>query len=146
MNRHLPGVIPAGGKDKIYCFKKAGVVETPPYTAAQKNRTGLTGVKIQGVQMKRFILPLLLFFLFGIFLPVASFAEGNRSITILYTGFVTGSIDPLVGCSCGSSGSLGGLARRAHMIESIRKDKRSVLLLDCEAVFGDQKRRKHKRS
>ena len=44
--------------------------------------------------MKRFILPLLLSFLFGIFFPVASFAEGNRSITILYTGSVKGTIDP----------------------------------------------------
>jgi len=44
--------------------------------------------------MKRFIRPLLLFFLLGIFSPVASFAEGNRSITILYTGAVGGNIDP----------------------------------------------------
>jgi 5'-nucleotidase / UDP-sugar diphosphatase len=89
--------------------------------------------------MRRFILPLLLSFLFGIFSPVASFAEGDRSITILYTGFVQGAVDPLIGCSCGSSGSLGGLARRAHMIESIRKDKGSVLLLDCGAVFDHKK-------
>ncbi len=44
--------------------------------------------------MKRFFFPLLLFFLFGIFSPIASFAEGNRSITILYTGSVKGTIDP----------------------------------------------------
>jgi len=44
--------------------------------------------------MKRFILPLLFFFLLGIFLPVAAFAEGNRSITILYTGAVMGNVDP----------------------------------------------------
>jgi hypothetical protein len=46
--------------------------------------------------MKRFILPLLLLFLFGIFSPVASLAEGNRSITILYTGSVKGNVDPCV--------------------------------------------------
>jgi hypothetical protein len=46
--------------------------------------------------MKRFIFPLLLSFLFGIFFPVASFAEGSRSITILYTGFVMGNVDPCV--------------------------------------------------
>ena len=45
--------------------------------------------------MKRFILPLLSFFLFGIlFFPAASFAEGNRSITILYTGSVIGNVEP----------------------------------------------------
>ena len=50
--------------------------------------------------MKRLILPLLLSFLFGIFFTPASFAEGNRSITILYTGSVTGNIDPL-SATCG---------------------------------------------
>ena len=44
--------------------------------------------------MKRFLFPLLLSFLFGIFLPAGSFAEGNRSITILYTGSVKGTIEP----------------------------------------------------
>jgi len=44
--------------------------------------------------MKRFVLSLLLSCLFGIFFPVASFAEGNRGITILYTGFVKGNVDP----------------------------------------------------
>jgi len=61
----------------------------------QKNRIGLTRLKIsQEVQMKRFILPLLMSFLFGIFLPLASFAEGNRTVTILFTGSVKGTIDP----------------------------------------------------
>jgi hypothetical protein len=44
--------------------------------------------------MKRFILLLLLLFLFGVFSPAVPFAEGNRSITILYTGSVMGNIDP----------------------------------------------------
>jgi 5'-nucleotidase / UDP-sugar diphosphatase len=86
--------------------------------------------------MKRFILPLLLSFLFGIFFPVASFAEDNRSITILATGSVKGNIDP---ATTRFTHNLGGLARRAHMIESIRKDKRSVLLLDCGEVFDSQR-------
>jgi 5'-nucleotidase len=89
--------------------------------------------------MKRYIFPLLFPFLFCIFFPVASFAEGNRSITVLYTDSVKGTIDPLIGCSCSKSGSLGGLARRAHMVESIRKEKRSVLLLDNGEVFDPQK-------
>jgi len=87
--------------------------------------------------MKRFLLLLLLSLLFGISIPLASFAEGNRSITILYTGFVKGTIAPYALCPCGVNSS-GGLARRAHMIESIRKAKQSVLLLDCGAVFDSQ--------
>jgi hypothetical protein len=43
--------------------------------------------------MKR-VIPLLLSFWVGISFPVASFAAGNRSITILYTGSVKGSADP----------------------------------------------------
>jgi hypothetical protein len=71
------------------------VVETPPiYGSTEKQDRSYRGKNITGGQMKRFILPLLLSFLFGIFFPVASFAEGNRSITILYTGFVIGNIDP----------------------------------------------------
>lgn len=44
--------------------------------------------------MKRFLFPLLLTLLFGIFFPLASFAAGNRAVTILYTGSVKGAIDP----------------------------------------------------
>jgi 2',3'-cyclic-nucleotide 2'-phosphodiesterase (5'-nucleotidase family) len=88
--------------------------------------------------MKRFILPVLLSFLFSISVPLASFAEGNRTITILYTGSVKGTIDPCLACACDKKGS-GGLARRAQMIESIRKTEPSVLLLDCGAVFDDEK-------
>ncbi len=33
--------------------------------------------------------------------------------------------------------SSGGLARRTRVIESIRKTERSVLLLDCGAVFDN---------
>ncbi|MCX5822118.1 MAG: hypothetical protein NTY86_01055 [Deltaproteobacteria bacterium] len=88
--------------------------------------------------MKRFSLTILLFFMFGISFPLASFAEGNRTITILYTGSVKGTIDPCIACACDKNGS-GGLARRAQMIESIRKGDPSVLLLDCGAVFDDQK-------
>ena len=88
--------------------------------------------------MKRFLLPLLLSFLFSISFALASFAEGNRTVTILYTGSVKGTIDPCIACACDKNGS-GGLARRAQMIESIRKDDPSVLLLDCGAVFDDQR-------
>ena len=44
--------------------------------------------------MKRFVIPLLVSFLFGAFFPVVSFAGGDRTVTILYTGSVKGTIDP----------------------------------------------------
>ena len=44
--------------------------------------------------MKRFFFLPLLSLLFGISFPLPSFAEGNRTVTILYTGSVKGTIDP----------------------------------------------------
>ncbi|MHB8773167.1 MAG: hypothetical protein ACYC7J_19400 [Syntrophales bacterium] len=44
--------------------------------------------------MKGVVFSVLLSFLCGIFSPVSSFAEDNRSVTILYTGSVKGTIDP----------------------------------------------------
>jgi hypothetical protein len=49
---------------------------------------------MQGVIMKRFLLPLSLFFIFSISSPLASFAAGDRTVTILYTGAVRGNIEP----------------------------------------------------
>jgi hypothetical protein len=61
----------------------------------KKNMKSFIGVRIsQEVHMRRFLFPLLLFFLLGVLSPIASFAETNRSVTILYTGFVTGNVDP----------------------------------------------------
>ncbi|MHB9099078.1 MAG: bifunctional UDP-sugar hydrolase/5'-nucleotidase [Syntrophales bacterium] len=88
--------------------------------------------------MNRFFLPFVLFWLFSSAFPLASFAEGSRTITILYTGSVKGTIDPCIACACDKNGS-GGLARRAQMIESIRKGEPSVLLLDSGTVFDDKK-------
>jgi len=45
--------------------------------------------------MKRFILPFLASFLFSIFFPVASFAEAGKSLTILFTGSVIATIEPI---------------------------------------------------
>ena len=44
--------------------------------------------------MKRFLFPLLLSLLLSISVPLSSFAAGNRTVTILYTGAVRGEIDP----------------------------------------------------
>jgi hypothetical protein len=55
---------------------------------------GKLGYFLQGVKMKRVLLPLFLSFLFSISFALASFAEGNRTITILFTGSVKGTLDP----------------------------------------------------
>jgi 5'-nucleotidase / UDP-sugar diphosphatase len=91
-----------------------------------------------GGNMKRVLLPLALSLLLSVAISFAAFAGGNRTVTILYTGAVKGTIDPCIACACDKNGS-GGLARRAQMIESIRKGDPSVLLLDGGAVFDDQK-------
>lgn len=44
--------------------------------------------------MKRFLFPLLLTFLFSVSFPPVSFAGGSRTVTILYTGSVKGTMDP----------------------------------------------------
>jgi len=44
--------------------------------------------------MKRFLFLLLFSLLFGISFPLASVAGSARTITILYTGSVKGTIDP----------------------------------------------------
>jgi len=44
--------------------------------------------------MKRFLSSVLLSFVLGVCFPAGSFAAGDRSITILYTGSVKGTFDP----------------------------------------------------
>ena len=44
--------------------------------------------------MKRVVFPLLLSFLWTLFLSGASFAGEGRSVTLLFTGSVKGSIEP----------------------------------------------------
>ncbi len=44
--------------------------------------------------MKRFFLLFITFVLYGIFSSVASAADGDRTVTILFTGSVKGTLDP----------------------------------------------------
>jgi hypothetical protein len=79
------------------CIQKAAIVKVPRIFVGMRKRVQGKGIQVKTaweVQMKRSIVPLLLFFIFGIFCPFTSLAEGNRSITILYTGSVWGNIDP----------------------------------------------------
>ena len=74
----------------MYCFHKIGVVDTPGADiASQKQENTFTGGSNETVSPS-----IIMLFLFGIFFPLASFAEGNRTVTILYTGSVKGTIDP----------------------------------------------------
>jgi hypothetical protein len=82
---------------KKYCIQKNGVIEARPTNGiTEKQNKSYRGIKmLHWVQKKRFVIPLLASFLFGMFFPVASFAEGSKSITILYTGSVRGNIEPI---------------------------------------------------
>jgi hypothetical protein len=55
---------------------------------------GITKNFPQGVKMKRFFFPLLLSLVLSISFVSVTFAAGTRTITILYTGSVKGTIDP----------------------------------------------------
>lgn len=68
-------------------------------------------------------------------LPVGA-ATGGKAVelTLLYLGGVQGKIDQ---CGCKVK-QLGGLARRAALIERARKDHPHVVLLDAGGLFGQR--------
>jgi len=47
-----------------------------------------------GGAMKRFFLLFIMVVFYGIFSPLASAADGARTVTILFTGSVKGMLDP----------------------------------------------------
>ena len=57
--------------------------------------------------------------------------EGEGVITILYTGNTQSYLEP---CGC-YPGQSGGIARRARLVEQIRKQEKSVLLVDAGGIF-----------
>ena len=57
--------------------------------------------------------------------------EGERVITVLYTGNTQSYLEP---CGC-YPGQAGGIARRATLIDQIRKQEKSVLLVDAGGIF-----------
>ncbi|MGZ0017905.1 bifunctional metallophosphatase/5'-nucleotidase [Yeosuana sp. AK3] len=59
---------------------------------------------------------------------------GTKKITILHTNDVHSHIDPF-GPEDGRNANKGGVARRASLIESIRKKKPHTLLLDAGDIF-----------
>lgn len=57
--------------------------------------------------------------------------EGERVITVLYTGNTQSYLEP---CGC-YPGQSGGVARRATLIDEIRIQEKSVLLVDAGGIF-----------
>lgn len=57
--------------------------------------------------------------------------EGDDVITVLYTGNTQSYLEP---CGC-YPGQSGGIARRATLVEQIRKQNQSVLLVDAGGIF-----------
>lgn len=67
-------------------------------------------------------------------LSLSSFTNPVKKITILHTNDVHSHIDPFP-ADDPRNPNMGGIARRATLIESIRKDNPNVLLLDAGDIF-----------
>ena len=67
-------------------------------------------------------------------LGLQSFSNSSKKITILHTNDVHSHIDPF-GPEDGRNANLGGVARRASLIESIRKENPNTLLFDAGDIF-----------
>ncbi len=68
-------------------------------------------------------------------LPLMSFATNNiKHLTILHTNDVHSHIDPFPATDARNA-NMGGVSRRASLIETIRKENSNVLLLDAGDVF-----------
>ena len=67
-------------------------------------------------------------------LGLQSFNSASNKITILHTNDVHSHIDPF-GPEDGRNANQGGVARRASLIDSIRKENPNTLLLDAGDIF-----------
>jgi len=67
-------------------------------------------------------------------LGMQSFSDNSKKITILHTNDVHSHIDPF-GPEDGRNANQGGVARRASLIESIRKENPNTLLFDAGDIF-----------
>ncbi|WP_026753364.1 bifunctional UDP-sugar hydrolase/5'-nucleotidase [Sediminibacter sp. Hel_I_10] len=65
---------------------------------------------------------------------LTSFASSTKKITILHTNDVHSHIDPF-GPDDGRNPNQGGVARRATLLDAIRKDNPHTLLLDAGDIF-----------
>ncbi len=70
----------------------------------------------------------------GLGLPLTGFSSDNKHLTVLHTNDVHSYIDPFP-VDDPRNPDKGGVARRAALIESIRKENPNVLLLDAGDIF-----------
>jgi 5'-nucleotidase len=70
----------------------------------------------------------------GFGLTLSSFETGSKHLTILHTNDVHSHIDPFP-MSDPRNPNMGGVSRRAALIESIRQENPNVLLLDAGDIF-----------
>jgi len=75
---------------------------------------------------------LVAFILFSCLISIPVFAE--ESLIILYTGSVLGEVKP---CGCTEEEDLGGILRRATIIEKERSVNKNILLLDAGDTFKE---------
>ena len=67
-------------------------------------------------------------------LSLQSFSSATKKVTILHTNDVHSHIDPF-GPNDGRNANKGGIARRAALVESIRKENPNTLLFDAGDIF-----------
>lgn len=70
----------------------------------------------------------------GLGLTLSSFETGSKHLTILHTNDVHSHIDPFP-ITDPRNPNMGGVSRRAALIESIRQENPNVLLLDAGDIF-----------
>ena len=84
------------------------------------------------IRANKNITVLILFLLLSCLIPFTVFAE--ETLTILYTGSILGEVKP---CGCAEEGDLGGILRRATLIEKERSVNKNLLLLDAGDSFKE---------
>lgn len=67
--------------------------------------------------------------------PLQSGADGEKSLTLLYTSDFNGQVMPRKGCG---GRPTGGLARNAGKVGELRQTEENVFLLDCGDFVSDQ--------
>ncbi len=90
-------------------------------------------VSVNQIKIYRPVL-LNLFILLYVLMSVPARAEHEQNLTILYTGSVWGEVKP---CGCNEPENLGGILRRATIIEKERSANKNVLLLDAGDHFKE---------
>lgn len=75
---------------------------------------------------------IILFILLSCLIPIPS--NALETLTILYTGSILGEVKP---CGCSEEGDMGGMLRRATIIDKERSSNKNILLLDAGDSFKE---------